>query len=78
MPSKNVIKTYVKNGVYHIYNRGVEKRDIYKNTQDYKVFLKYLKEHLSPPPDKKALAIDFELRDKVFKGVPRLPKIYNK
>lgn len=48
MPSKNIIKTYVENGYYHIYNRGVEKREIFLYEQDYKVFLSYLKLYLTP------------------------------
>jgi putative transposase len=48
MPSKNTNKIYVKDGYYHIYNRGVEKRDIFLDTRDYAVFIGYLKEYLSP------------------------------
>ncbi len=49
MPAKNSIKEYVDEGYYHIYNRGVEKRDIFLDTQDYHVFLKYLQQALSDP-----------------------------
>ena len=48
MPSKNVIKTYKKNAYYHIYNRGVDKRIIYSDKDDYKRFLGYLKFYLTP------------------------------
>lgn len=48
MPSKNSLKIYVENGIYHVYNRGVEKRIIFQDEQDYKVFLSYLKQYLSP------------------------------
>lgn len=48
MPSKNSLKIYVENGFYHVYNRGVEKRTVFEDDQDYKVFLRYLKEVLSP------------------------------
>lgn len=48
MPSRNSIKQYVDNGYYHIYNRGVEKRLIFLDAQDYGVFLSYLKEYLTP------------------------------
>ena len=48
MPAKNSIKTYIENGFYHIYNRGVEKRRIFLDNQDYQVFLSYLKIYLSP------------------------------
>ncbi len=48
MPAKNSIKQYSENGYYHIYNRGVEKRKIFLDRQDYSVFLSYLKEYLLP------------------------------
>lgn len=48
MPAKNVIKPYIAGGFYHLYNRGVEKRIIFEDEQDYKVFLTYLKDYLVP------------------------------
>ena len=48
MPAKNILKTYVANGFYHLYNRGVEKRDIFLDEEDYKVFLNSLKQYLLP------------------------------
>lgn len=36
----------MENGYYHLYNRGVEKRIIFLDRQDYNVFLSYLKEYL--------------------------------
>lgn len=53
MPAKNSRKTYVENGYYHIYNRGVEKRIIFLDKQDYSVFLGYLKSYLLPKDEKK-------------------------
>lgn len=53
MPAKNVLKLYLENGYYHIYNRGVEKRTIFQNEQDYQVFLHHLKLYLSPPQKQK-------------------------
>lgn len=44
------MKLFVENGYYHIYNRGVDKRVIFQDDQDYKVFLYYLKYYLSPQP----------------------------
>lgn len=48
MPAKNTVKQFIENGYYHIYNRGVEKRDIFLDKQDYAVFLNYLKKYLDP------------------------------
>lgn len=55
MPSKNSVKTYVIDGYYHIYNRGVEKRVIFKNETDCKMFLYYLKLYLTPLEELKRL-----------------------
>jgi putative transposase len=49
LPAKNVIKQYIEGGFYHVYNRGVEKRTIFQDTQDYVVLLSYFKTTLSPP-----------------------------
>lgn len=78
MPSRNLIKISVANGYYHIYNRGVEKRTIFEDEQDYKVFLKNLKESLSPPPDPKEMLKSFSLRGTTYKGIPRPPKNFFK
>ena len=48
MPAINVVKYYEDNGCYHVYNRGVEKREIFLDHQDYVVFLSYLKDYLCP------------------------------
>jgi REP element-mobilizing transposase RayT len=47
MPARNVTKLYQEDAYYHVYNRGVEKRVIFKDDQDYKMFLYFLKRHLS-------------------------------
>jgi putative transposase len=47
MPSPNVVKVYVPGGIYHVYNRGVEKREIFSEPRDFAVFLHYLKTSLS-------------------------------
>lgn len=48
MPAKHAIKEFVADSHYHIYNRGVEKRTIFEDSQDYAVFLSYLKTYLLP------------------------------
>lgn len=49
MPAKNSVKEFESNGYYHAYNRGVEKRVIFDDEADYKVFIGYLKTYLSEP-----------------------------
>lgn len=48
MPAKNIVKPYLENAYYHLYNRGVDKREIFLDEQDCGVFLHYLKLYLSP------------------------------
>lgn len=48
MPSKNAVKTYIEDGFYHVYNRGVDKRLIFEDDQDYCVFLNLIKVILTP------------------------------
>lgn len=47
MPSRNVIKHDVAGGYYHIYSRGVDKRQIFIDSKDYTIFLNLLKRYLS-------------------------------
>lgn len=49
MPSPNTLKSYVSESYYHIYNRGINKAEIFLDEQDYKVFLSYLKLYLTLP-----------------------------
>jgi len=51
MPSKNSVKKYVAGGVYHVYNRGVDKRDIFLDEADYSFFLFLFKTYLKVPKD---------------------------
>ena len=48
MPSKYVIRNFEKNSAYHVYNRGVEKRKIFLDKQDYRMFIYYLFIYLNP------------------------------
>lgn len=66
MPSRFSTKRFILNGYYHLYNRGVEKRNIFMEDQDYAVFLGYLKQYLtlrkgSDPQSAKSLANEVEL-----------------
>ena len=42
MPSKFVIRSLQENAAYHVFNRGVEKKDVFVDDQDRRVFLFYL------------------------------------
>jgi len=68
MPARNSLKTYIPNACYHIYNRGVEKRIIFLDNQDYSVLLSYLKEYLLP---KNIRDLQQELMNPEFSGEKR-------
>lgn len=46
MPSKNIIRNYTSGGIYHIYNRGINKGRIFFDNVDYKTFIRYLSTYL--------------------------------
>lgn len=50
MPNCNVVKIYDTNTYYHVYNRGVEKRNVFLDDQDYAVFTSLFKRYLSEKP----------------------------
>ncbi len=43
MPSRNAIKQFEPDSMYHVYNRGVDKRIVFSDERDYAVFLSFLK-----------------------------------
>jgi putative transposase len=46
MPSRNTVREFAPHHYYHVYNRGVEKRIIFNDDQDYRMFLALLKRYL--------------------------------
>lgn len=46
MPGKNLNKLYVADSFYHVYNRGLNKKDIFTDDDDYRIFLNLLKRSL--------------------------------
>jgi putative transposase len=48
MPARHVVKVFSPDSFYHIYSRGVEKRKVFEDEQDYSVFLGLCKRYLSP------------------------------
>ncbi len=73
MPARNSLKLYVDNSYYHLYNRGVEKRTIFLDEQDYGVLLGYLREYLLPKDEetlRKRLGdpnVSYREKDKILK-----------
>jgi REP element-mobilizing transposase RayT len=48
MSGRNTIRIDVEGGYYHIYNRGVEKREIFQDSQDYEIYIAYIEDYLRP------------------------------
>ncbi|MDO8637973.1 MAG: transposase [Candidatus Daviesbacteria bacterium] len=82
MPAKNSIKIYSEDSYYHIYNRGVEKKLIFLDEQDYTVFLSYLRTYLLPKNEKSLrqklsdASISYKERDNILRQL-RLANFYN-
>lgn len=70
MPSKNTIKEFEPNSYYHAYNRGVDKRVIFLDEQDYATFLNLLKQYLGGGKNK--LNTNRHAFDKLNDGVDLL------
>jgi putative transposase len=50
MPGKNVVKVFVEDSYYHLYNRGWNKTKIFLDKADYQYFEWLLERTLSPKP----------------------------
>lgn len=61
---------------YHVYNRGVEKRNIFQDNQDYAVFLSYLSTYLSPK-DELALRTIIQGKEPNRQGKDKALKLLN-
>ena len=76
MPAQNLQRTK-EIGIYsHIYNKGVEKRILFNDEEDYAVFLNFLKDYLSALKDPDSLKKDFKVNGRTFQGTPHQPKNY--
>jgi len=66
MPSKYIIRNFSENSNYHVFNRGVNKQDVFLDEKDYFFFETYLSIYLLP------------FRE-VLKKYPDVPqRLYNK
>ena len=48
MPRKYSIKPYVAEGYYHVFNQGIDNRELFSSENDYKKFMQYVIEYLEP------------------------------
>lgn len=50
MPTKNIVKQYLPQAYYHVYNRGWNLTDIFIGDEDFIFFESLIARHLSPTP----------------------------
>lgn len=60
MPSRNRLKIYLSDAFYHVYNRGVEKRAIFQDDEDFRVYLNLFKRYLNKKPVKDPSGREYE------------------
>ena len=66
MPQRNVIRHYSKGNCYHIYNRGVDKQNIFRDPKDFSYFISLMESYLEP---KKMLG-DFSVKEARVAHIP--------
>lgn len=76
MPAKHAQNISVKDSFSHVYNKGVEGRAIFKDPQDFEIFIAYLGDYLSTPLDPEESKMTFTVRGRSFRGTPHQPKNY--
>ncbi len=76
MPAKHLSRISEENTYSHIYNKGVENRIIFKDSEDYEVFQGFLKNYLTASAEPSTVKKEFTVNGRTFRGTPHLPKNY--
>lgn len=76
MPAKHLHRVAEEKTYSHLYNRGVERRIIFNDEQDYEVFQDFLKDYLTPPANPESTKKAFTVNGHIFRGSPHQPKNY--
>jgi len=76
MPAKNIVKLYIEDGYYHIYNRGIDKQIIFHDDDHYRVFLSSLKQTLLPPEKLKLIPHTITVQGRTLHGITHKRKNY--
>lgn len=51
MPGRNLEKIYLDDAYYHVYSRGVNKRLVFRDNEDFRVFTNLCKRYLGEQPE---------------------------
>ncbi len=73
MPAKMFSRVSEGNTYSHIFNTGAENLSLFRDDQDYEVFLSFLESYLNPI-DPETSKKTFMVRGRSFEGVPHQPK----
>ncbi len=73
MPAKHLYRVSAEKTYSHIYNRGIEKRVIFGDKEDYEVFKGFLKDYLSAP-NPESIKKTFTVKGRKYRGTPHQPK----
>jgi len=61
---------------YHIYNKGNNSKEVFKDNEDFETFLFFLSDYVSSPDSRTIEKKTFQVNGKVFQGIPHQPKNY--
>lgn len=76
MTAKDLQRVSEGGSYCHVYNKGIEGRNLFQDEDDYNVFLGYLEDYLSAPKSAEKAKKDFVIKGRTYRGVPHQPKNY--
>jgi hypothetical protein len=77
MPAKHTVKTYIEDGIYHVFNRGNDQRVIFHDDADYRKFISILSDALTSPTEHNPTKETVTTRHGTFEGAKRQPKNFH-
>ena len=76
MPAKNLNKAKSIGSYHHVYNKGIANKLIFKDQEDYQVFVSYLNDYLTTPSNPEINKKIFTVKGRSYRGLPHQPKNY--
>lgn len=76
MPAQSLSRTLEKESYFHVYNKGIENKVIFKDEGDYEIFISFLDNYLSTPQDSNRFKKVFNIKGRSYRGLPHQPKNY--
>lgn len=77
MPAQDPLDSSIEASVYfHVYNTGIDGKNLFSDDKDYRIFLSYLQEYLVPRDKSEDAKKTFTIKGQVYRGLPHQPKNY--